>query len=392
MYGKDSLELKLRVHRVLMCVLRVTRGVGVLPALLLFAVALSGQSVARQGRALPEAPQPGTGLTETPQRQAVRPSSTTTTQQGMARVKGVVSDMQGGLVPGARVVISCVQPGVTRETTANQTGFFSIGSLPPGTYLVKISSPGLQTYVVHDLHLRAGETYSIPEVSLPMARTSADVTVTVTTEEIAEAELHSELKQRVFGVLPNFYTSYQWDAAPLTPKQKLKLTLHAATDPVFLGTTAITAGIQQAHNTYPEYGDGPAGYWRRYGADYGDATIGRLMGSVLFSSVFHEDPRYFVMTNGSWERRSWHALSSTFMQRNDRTKRFEPAYANLLGAATTGLIASTYHPGTSPGKMVLNDTVLDLGNKAANNLVREFVLRHLARHIPSYAKGRPPQD
>jgi hypothetical protein len=42
--------------------------------------------------------------------------------------------------------------------------------------------------------------------------------------------------------------------------------------------------------------------------------------------------------------------------------------------------------------MVLNDTILDLGNKAANNLIREFVLRHLARHIPSYAKGRPPQD
>jgi hypothetical protein len=257
---------------------------------------------------------------------------------------------------------------------------------------VTISSPGLKTYVVHDLRLRPGQIYSLPEISLPIARAEADITVTLTTEQLAETELHNELHQRVLGVLPNFYTSYQWNAAPLTAKQKLKLTAHAATDPVFLGTTAITAGIEQAQNTYPEYGGGPAGYWKRYGAAYGDAVIGRLMGSVVYASLFHQDPRYFVMTNGSWERRSWHAISSTFMQRNDATKRFEPAYAHLLGSATSGLIASTYHPGSNPGKLVLNSTVLDLGDKAANNLIREFVLRHLAKNIPSYAKGKPPEN
>lgn len=337
--------------------------------------------------ALPEAPQP------TPEVQAARATGAIITGHELpVRIKGVVSDMQGGLVPGAHIVITCSEPAVTQETTADSAGFFSVSNLPAGTYSVTISSSGLQTYVLHDLHLRPGETYSLPEVSLPIARTSADVTVTLTTEQLAEEELHNELKQRVLGVLPNFYTSYQWDAAPLTVKQKLKLTARATTDPVFLGTTAITAGIEQAQNSYPEYGGGPAGYWKRYGAAYGDAVIGRFMGSVVFASVFRQDPRYFVMTNGSWERRSWHAISSTFMQRNDTTRRFEPAYAHLLGAATTGLIASTYHPGSSPGKLVLDNTILDLGNKAANNLIREFVLRHLAKSIPSYAKGRPPED
>jgi hypothetical protein len=308
------------------------------------------------------------------------------------RIKGVISDIQGGLVPGAHIVIACAQPQVTEQTTADAAGFFSIGGLPAGTYSVTISAPGLKTYAIHNLQLRPGETYSLPEVSLPIARTSADVTVTVTTEQIADAELHDELKQRVFGVLPNFYTSYQWDAAPLKPKQKLRLTVRAAIDPVFLGTTAITAGIQQAQNTYPEFGGGPAGYWSRYGADYGDAVIGRFMGSVVFASVFHQDPRYFVMGNGSWQRRSWHAISSTFMQRSDRTRRFEPAYSQFLGDATTGLLSSTYHPGSGPGKLVLDDTILDLGNKAVNNLIREFVLRHLAKNVPSYAKGKPPED
>jgi Carboxypeptidase regulatory-like domain len=303
----------------------------------------------------------------------------------------VVADMQGGLVPGAHVVIACADPPASRETAADAEGFFNVGGLAPGTYSVTISSPGLETYIVRDLHLKPGEVYSLPEVSLPMARTAADVTVTLTTEQIAEEELHNELQQRILGVLPNFYTSYQWDAAPLSARQKLKLTARAATDPVFLGTTAITAGIEQAQNTYPEYGGGPAGYWKRYGAAYGDAVIGRLMGSVVFSSVFHQDPRYFVMTNGSWQRRAWHAISSTVIQRGDNY-HWQLGYSHLLGAATTGMIASTYHPDSSMGKLVLDGTILDLGNKAANNLIREFVLRHLAKNIPSYAKGKPPEE
>jgi len=331
---------------------------------------------------VPEAPEPAA---QTDSGTAVNPVS------ARARIKGVVSDIQGGLVPGAHVRIVCAEPPVTEEATADDVGFFNVGGLPAGTYSVTISSPGLETYQLHDLHLRAGEVYSLPAVSLPMARRSADVTVTLTTEQLAEAELHLELKQRVLGVLPNFYTSYQWHAAPLNARQKLELTARAGTDPVFLGTTAITAGIEQARNDFPEYGPGPAGYWRRYGAAYGDAVIGRFMGSVVFASLFHQDPRYFVMTNGSWERRAWHAVASTVIQRGDNY-HWQPAYSHLLGAATTGLIASTYHPGSSPGKIVLNTTVLDLGNKAANNLVREFVLRHLARHIPSYAKGKPPKE
>lgn len=307
------------------------------------------------------------------------------------RIKGVVSDIQGGLVPGAHIIITSAEPAVTHEATADSEGFFSVAGLAPGTYSVTISSPGLETYVLHDLHLKPGETYSLPEVSLPMARTSADVTVTLTTDQLAEEELHNELHQRVFGVLPNFYVSYQWDAAPLSVKQKLKLTTRALTDPVFLGTTAITAGIEQARNDIPEYGGGVGGYWTRYAAAYGDAVIGRFMGSVVFASVFHQDPRYFVMTNGSWERRAWHAISSTVIERGDNY-HWQFGYSELLGSATTGLIASTYHPNSNPGRMVLNGTILDLGNKAANNLIREFVLRHLARHVPSYAKGKPPEE
>ena len=362
-------------------------------ALLLAAGAACAQSPALRAAAadtptvtLPDAPLPR------PEAQTLRATGAITTSHELpVRIKGVVSDMQGGLVPGAHIIVACSEPALTQDTTADSSGFFTVGGLPAGTYSVTISSPGLETYVVRDLHLKPGEIYSLPEVSLPMARTSADVTVTLTTEQLAEEELHNELKQRVLGVLPNFYTSYQWDAAPLTPRQKFKLSFRALTDPETFAGTAITAGIQQANNTYPEYGGGAAGYWTRYGAAYGDAVIGRMLGAVAFASLFHQDPRYFVMTNGSIPRRAWHAISSTVIQRGDNL-HFQPAYARLLGDAGAGLIASTYHPNSNPGHLVFNDVVVELGDKAINNLIREFILRHLTKSVPSYAKGKPPEE
>ena len=345
----------------------------------------AGETSGLQTSAGPQQPETGTGREEA---HGVSAHGT--------RITGVVSDMQGGLVPGAQVTAVDIekptgQPGSSQQTTADAEGFFSFKDLPPGTYKVTIVSPGLENFTLESVHLKAGESYAMPEVALPIARTRADVEVNLTEEQLAEVELNLELKQRVLGILPNFYTSYQWDAAPLSARQKFKLTAHAALDPVFFGTTAITAGIEQANNTFPEYGGGEAGYWSRYGAAYGDAVIGRTLGSVVFASLFHQDPRYFVMTNGGIPRRAWHAVSSTFLQRGDNL-HWQPAYAHLLGNATTGLIASTYHPNSSIGQLVLDNTVLGLGGQAVNNLIREFVLRHLAKDIPSYAKGKPPED
>jgi len=334
---------------------------------------------------LPEAPQP--------QAPAQQHPGTPAAPNTLCRITGVVSDIQGGLIPGAHVAAerTGAPKSETQETNAGPLGHFRFTELLPGSYTIIITMPGFETYRLQNIVLKPDEDYELPEVALPIARTEADATVTVTEEQLAEAELNDELHQRVLGILPNYYTSYIWDAAPLNTRQKFKLAIRSATDPVFFASTAITAGIQQANNTYPEYGDGVGGYFTRYAAAYGDAIVGRIVTSVLFNSLFHEDPRYFVMTNGSFPRRAFHAILSTVTQRGD-DKHWHPAYANFLGDATTGLITSTWHPGSNIGTVVLNDTFYGLGGQAIRNLAREFLFRHLARHVPTYAKGRPPDE
>ena len=71
------------------------------------------------------------------------------------------SSYEGGLVPGAHVVIACADPPASRETDADAEGFFNVGGLPAGTYSVTISSTGLETYVVSFQNLDFGQGYAL---------------------------------------------------------------------------------------------------------------------------------------------------------------------------------------------------------------------------------------
>ncbi len=196
--------------------------------------------------------------------------------------------------------------------------------------------------------LSEGQHYNLPDTALPIASANETVEVIVTREQIAEEEIKEETKQRVLGIMPNFYTSYVWDAAPMNTRQKFKLSLRASTDPWVFARTAITAGIQQANNTYPEYGDGGSGYAKRYFAAYGDALTGRIIGSAVLPSIFHQDPRYFYRGTGGVPRRVLHALVSAVAARTDGG-HIEPNYTHILGDFTAGYLSKTWHPGSETG-------------------------------------------
>ena len=176
----------------------------------------------------------------------------------------------------------------------------------------------------------------MPEIALPLENEHAEVTVTVTQDQLAEAQLKAEVQQRVFGVLPNFYSSYIWNAAPLKPKHKIELALRSVTDPAVFLVTGITAGVQQADGKFDKgYGQGAAGYGRRYGAAYGNLVVGRVIGSAILPSLFHQDPRYFYLGTGSIKSRAWYAMSRAVITRQDN-RRAQLNYSHLLGSVAAG--------------------------------------------------------
>lgn len=56
----------------------------------------------------------------------------------------------GSIIPGATVVVTNNQTGVSFNTITNADGAFSVPSLDPGVYTVTVSLEGFKTSVIKD--------------------------------------------------------------------------------------------------------------------------------------------------------------------------------------------------------------------------------------------------
>jgi hypothetical protein len=158
---------------------------------------------------------------------------------------------------------------------------------------------------------------------------------------------------RLMFALPNFLTlENSGHVPPLTTGQKFRVVARSSFDLVEAPWYGFQAGISQAENSEPGYGQGAAGYGKRFGAAAADGTIENFMTSAIFPSVFHEDPRYFQLGQGSFEHRAAYALSRILITRTDSGhNRFN--VSEVFGSALAAAISTySYHPRTD--KTILN--------------------------------------
>jgi hypothetical protein len=304
----------------------------------------------------------------------------------LASIEGTVRDAEGVAVAGARVMLA-LPSGVEREATADRGGAFAFSGLVPGVYQLEISDMGLDRPVTAEVVLGAGERRELPIVGTRILTTT--VHVVASADEVAVSQVEAQETQRVFGFVPNYYSSYIWDAAPMTPKLKFGLALRATTDPVsFLGA-AVLAGVEQKHNTFPGYGQGTEGYAKRFGAAYADAFIGKMVSRALLPSVLHQDPRYFYRGSGSVGSRIFYALRSAVVTRGDNG-RMQPNYSLVLGNFAASGIANLYRaPGDRTASLTFRNGLIMTAAGAVENVFREFLSRKFTSNIPAFANGKP---
>jgi hypothetical protein len=308
-------------------------------------------------------------------------------QQGS--IGGKVLDTRGGAVQAARVTLVALDRGNNRMALSDQEGRFSFSELDPGRFMFTVTSVGMETYSSPELVLHADERLSAPEFRLPMLATSTSVQVMVTPAEVAQEQLKAQEKQRALGVVPNFYISYVWNAAPLSTGQKFSLALRAVSDPFTFAGAALFAGIDQAQNGSAAYGQGVQGYAKRFGAAYGDEAMSRLIGSAILPSVLHQDPRYFYRGSGSKASRALYAVSRVLICRGDNGMA-QPNYSYVLASFASGGLSNLYHPGRDRGVgLTIGHGALNVASHGVDNLLREFVFRKLTPQVPDYAQGKP---
>jgi hypothetical protein len=208
-------------------------------------------------------------------------------QAGLATVSGTVLDSSGGTISAAVVTLTASSGAARPSVTTGPEGTFSFDALPSGSYVIIVKAPGFLEYRSPMFTVSAQKAVSLPPIVLTIASVTTSVVVQPT-EVIAAQQITAQERQRVLGIIPDFYTSYVWNAAPLTTQQKFSLTTRAAFDPVALLGTTVGAGIQQARNAFPEYGPGAEGYLKRCGALFATSRTSEFLSRAVFPSLFHQ--------------------------------------------------------------------------------------------------------
>ena len=118
--------------------------------------------------------------------------------------------------------------------------------------------------------------------------------------------------------------------------------------PIYLWLGSIRGRLAQANNDFPGYGQGAAGYGKRFGAILADEVSGGFFGTFLFPSILHQDPRYYRLGSGPFKKRLGHALIRPVLTHNDVGGR-SFNWSGILGNITASSLANAYYPEGSRG-------------------------------------------
>jgi hypothetical protein len=306
-------------------------------------------------------------------------------KQATGNISGVVVDPSGAAVAGARVTLSADGSSEAKQTVADGDGKFDFAGVAPGAFKIAIASDG---YAVRNISgtLLSGQSLQLSGVTLEIAATANDVRVSVPQDEVAQLEVKEQEQQRVLGFIPNFYVSYAPNPVPLSPKLKFELAWKSVIDPVTFAITGVVAGVEQANNTFPGYGQGASGYAKRYGAGYADAFIGTMIGSAILPSVLKQDPRYFYKGTGTVRSRALYAIANAVICKGDNG-HWQANYSAILGGLAAAGISNLYYPASSRNGagLTFENAAIGTAATAAANLLQEFLVRKLTPKIPKYA-------
>jgi hypothetical protein len=291
-------------------------------------------------------------------------------------ITGTVEDLNGGIIAGATVAIEDTGPDGNHGVITDSAGFFSLPDVPSTVAVhLLVHSDGFQDWTSAAITLIPGQSFELAEIKLSLSAVETTVDA-IMPEQLALQQVKAEEKQRIFGIVPNFYVVYDRNPMPLTAKLKFQLALKAGTDPVTIGGAAFLAGIYQASDA-PAYQQGLKGYGQRFGAAYTNGLSDILIGGAVLPSLLHQDPRYFYQGTGSTKSRVFHAMSAPFVARGDNGhSQFN--FSSVGGDLASGALSNLYYPVADRGaSLVFTGALMTTGGRIANALAQEFLFHRL---------------
>ena len=126
-------------------------------------------------------------------------------QERAGSIEGTITDPQGGVVPGASVTITGINVGFSRTVTSDDSGFFRVLEVPPGTYRVAIGATGgFGANERSDVVVTLGKA---TPVNFTLAAAAVGATVEVTQSDTAaidptDSKIQTNITERTIELVP----------------------------------------------------------------------------------------------------------------------------------------------------------------------------------------------
>jgi hypothetical protein len=197
---------------------------------------------------------------------------------------------------------------------------------------------------------------------------------------------------RILGIIPNFRAvSANTQLPPLSVKGKFWLATRSSFDYSSAITVGIVSGFSQWRGSQPEFGQGAAGFGRRFWHAYADSTIGNYFTTAILPSLTHEDPRYYTLGHGNALYRTGYALSRLVVTKND-AGHWTANLSEIPGNGLAAGISNWYYPTSRSGWVnTYQRWAVQIGSDGVGNVLKEFwpdIASMLSRHKNNTLQGR----
>ena len=169
-----------------------------------------------------------------------------------------------------------------------------------------------------------------------------------------------------------FFPNIASTPGPLSTREKFELFADESVAPSRFLSSAAGAGIGQAINSLPGYGQGMGGYGKRFGSSMATAASNNFFGTFVIASAMHRDPRYFPTVHTGARYRIGYALSRIVVSRTDEGRN-GANWPGILGPLVAETLANSYLPvKEQTGSRTLQRYGLRIGLNTASNALREY--------------------
>src|SRR3984893_3521800 len=209
-----------------------------------------------------------------------------------ATLAGVVTDPSGSVIAGAQVSATNTATGISKETTTDSAGLYTLPNLQAGNYEVKVTATGFATAVQPNLSLAVGAQQSL-NISMKVGETSQTVQVTEAAPQIdlTSSTLTGQVESQTVLDLP--LNGRDWTSlATLHPgvnliENQMDYSLGSARGNRGFGAELTVSGQRTTNNNYRLDGISVN--------DYANSGPGNVIGAAIGVDAIQE---FSVLTGG----------------------------------------------------------------------------------------------